>query len=405
MTAAPAAPADLLIHAPAAPTLRARATRSKVGIAAVILLVAFVALQVAAARPSDYTPLSTNNTATLGTRALAQILRDHNVDVRQVDRLADAHVRTPGATTLVIAAPSLLTTGQLTALADYPGDIVLLGASTDTLAAFDVPATEEWVVTPSTVSAACDDADALAAQEVTVAAGALAPTDATDGELCFVTAQGSAGLARVTHAGRTVSILAATNVVTNDELDLYGHAALALRLTGSHPSVVWYVADGFDPSLPTWSAPGHADAPSQIEVSPDFLPPGTGSILYALALAMAIAAVWRGRRFGALVVEPLPVVVRASEATRGRARLYRRARATGRAGAALRAAACMRMGKRLGIPRSADPITLSSAVSRATGRPSAQVHALLFGPPPATESALLDLIESLDQLESEVHHP
>ena len=50
------------------------------------------------------------------------------------------------------------------------------------------------------------------------------------------------------------------------------------------------------------------------------------------------APLWRGRRFGPLAVEPLPVVVRASEATRGRARLYRRARAYGRATAALRAA-------------------------------------------------------------------
>ena len=35
---------------------------------------------------------------------------------------------------------------------------------------------------------------------------------------------------------------------------------------------------------------------------------------------------WRGRRLGPLVVEPLPVVVKAVESTQGRGRLYRRVR-------------------------------------------------------------------------------
>ncbi len=86
----------------------------------------------------------------------------------------------------------------------------------------------------------------------------------------------------------------------------------------------WYVGDYYDSTL----LPGKGGA-SDLQINADFLPPGFGTALYALGMTALVAALWRGRRFGPLAVEPLPVVVRASEATRGRARLYRRARAYG----------------------------------------------------------------------------
>jgi len=98
-------------------------------------------------------------------------------------------------------------------------------------------------------------------------------------------------------------------------------------------------------------------------------------------------------------------VVRASEATRGRARLYRRARATGRAAASLRAAAALRMGRRIGVGRADGRDVLVSAVSRATGRTTVDIERLLYGPPPADDASLLTLISELDALESEVHRP
>ena len=45
---------------------------------------------------------------------------------------------------------------------------------------------------------------------------------------------------------------------------------------------------------------------------------------HGAVIVLALAVV-RGRRFGRLVIEDLPVVVRATETTRGRGRLYRRA--------------------------------------------------------------------------------
>ncbi|WP_062298653.1 DUF4350 domain-containing protein [Demequina maris] len=397
------ATADLVTTAKG-PGLRARARRGRLGIAAVVLLAGLVALLVIGARPGDYTPLSTENSTPTGTRAVAQILRGHGVEVRQVDRLARSAVREPDATTVVIANASLLTGGQVRSLMDYPGDLVLLGESGDALAALGIDATEEPVLLPETVEAGCADPDAQAAGTARVDVLGLA-ADGAAAEVCFTQRSGLSAFARVDDGTRTVTAIASAELLTNARLDDAGHAALAIRALGRHPDAVWYVADGFDPSLLTWAGSGGGDVPTEVEATPDFLPPGTGTALYALALAALLAAVWRARRFGALVAEPLPVVVRASEATRGRARLYRRARATGRSAASLRAAAALRMGRRIGVGRTDGRDALVTAVARASGRPETDVDRLLYGPAPADDAALLTLISELDALESEVHRP
>lgn len=392
-------------RAPQGPGLRERARRGRLGIAAAVAFALLVAVLALGARPGDYVALSTENSTPTGTRALAQILRDHGVDVRQVDRLAQAQIADPADTTVVVAGPHLLTGGQLGSLLDYPGELVLLGSSEAALEAFGIPAREEPVALPEAAEAGCADPDARAAGEVRVEGWGLEATDA-EADLCFAQRSGLAAYVRVDRGDAGVAVIASTDLVTNGSLDQLGHAALAVRAIGRHPDVVWYVADGFDPSLLTWAGSGgDAEVPSEFDATPDFLPPGTGSALYALAIAVLLAALWRARRFGALVSEPLPVVVRASEATRGRARLYRRARAAGRAGASLRAAAALRIGRRIGVSRADGRAALIEAVSRATGRDAATVERLLHGPPPADDAELMSLIAELDALESEVHRP
>ncbi|WP_169746702.1 DUF4350 domain-containing protein [Demequina silvatica] len=397
------APAPLHTAAPGT-GLRARARRGRLGIVALALLCGLVAILVIGSRPGDYVPLSTENSTPSGARAVAQILRGHGVEVRQVDALARAAVREPDATTVVVANAALLTGGQVRSLVEYPGDVVLLGESGAALVPLGIDATEEAILVPRTVTAACEDPDAVAAGTARVDLIGLV-ADGTAATLCFPQGDGVSAFARVEQGGRTVTAIASSSLVTNAQLDSAGHAALAVRSLGRHADVVWYVADGFDPSLLTWAGSGSGEVPTEVEATPDFLPPGTGSAFYAIALAVAVAALWRARRFGALVSEPLPVVVRASEATRGRARLYRRARATGRSAASLRAAAALRMGRRLGVSRTDGRDALIRAVSRAADRPEADVDRLLYGPPPHDDAALLTLISELDALESEVHRP
>jgi hypothetical protein len=125
-----------------------------------------------------------------------------------------------------------------------------------------------------------------------------------------------------------------------------------------------------------------------------------GLQLLVVVLALAL---WRGRRLGRVVVERLPVTVRAAETARGRARLYRVSRSHGHAAAALRAGAASRCAQRLGLPRSAGATDVIDAVSRASGRTTDEVADLLYGPPPTTDAGLETLVRRLDQLESEVH--
>jgi len=113
-------------------------------------------------------------------------------------------------------------------------------------------------------------------------------------------------------------------------------------------------------------------------------------------------ALWRMRRLGPLVTEPLPVVVRACETVEGHGRLYRSRRARDRAAAALRGAALGRIVTRLGLPRGVtDDATCQELASR-TGRDAVEIRAILFGAVPGDDAALVKLTADLDALEGQV---
>jgi hypothetical protein len=94
------------------------------------------------------------------------------------------------------------------------------------------------------------------------------------------------------------------------------------------------------------------------------------------------------------------VVVRASEAVEGRARLYRRAGAREHAAETLREAARARLRPLVGLPPDAAPAEVVDAVTSRVRRPG--VGALLYGPPPGDDAALVALARALDECEGEV---
>jgi hypothetical protein len=194
-----------------------------------------------------------------------------------------------------------------------------------------------------------------------------------------------------TRGGARLVLLGTGTMLTNDHLDEDGNAALGLNLLGrdgSADELRWLVpAPG--------SAAGNGSATS---ILPDWVVPALLQLLFAGLLV----ALWRGRRLGPPVVEPLPVVVRAAEAVEGRSRLYRRAQARDRAAEALRSGALARMVPRLGIDSPAGgeppPDAVVAAVAARSGRPDAAVHATLFGPPPTDDAGLVALADSLDSI-------
>ena len=134
------------------------------------------------------------------------------------------------------------------------------------------------------------------------------------------------------------------------------NAAVALRLLGQRGRLVWYV-----PDLRDVAAGDTGSSAAQ-------LPAGLVPALWLLAVAVLATMLWRGRRLGPLVVEPLPVVVKAVESTQGRGRLYAGS-ATARTPPGILRAATAPPARRPAPARATDrPRGLVGAVARTTGR-------------------------------------
>jgi len=363
---------------------------------AILGLLVLVGLLAALPEPrTSTTPLAPDNASPGGARAAAQILGRQGVDVRYVRRVADAvGLATPDSTLLVVGG-IFLDDEQLDALDATGADLVLVGYTGAAERLTDGLVAGGDGGEPGVRSAACDDPDAVAAGAVTVSGSVIATGPGV--VVCFPTDDDPDGGAYAVVGGeRRITTLTDTGPLTNEQLADEGNAALVLRMLGKHERLVWFI-----PSLDDTSTSGDDGSPR----TGDLVPPRVALVGLVLVLVVVVTALWRGRRLGRLVTEPLPVVVRAGETTRGRGRLYRRARAYGHAAAALRAGAASRCANRLGLPRSAGAAPLVDAVSRATGRDAAAVEHLLYGPPPRDDAGLARLALDLDDLESEVHRP
>jgi hypothetical protein len=198
----------------------------------------------------------------------------------------------------------------------------------------------------------------------------------------------AASLVRTSVGGRQVTVLGQPQVLTNAYLAEDGNAALSLRLLGHDPVLVWYLPD-----------PLELGAGRQPPTLRELLPRWVGWVTLQLGLAAVVALLWRSRRLGRLVTEPLPVVVRASETQEGRARLYRSSRARSRAAATLRTACVRRLAARLDVPPETTPEGVALLVAGTLGWPGDDVNDALLGPAPADDASLVRLAARLDALE------
>ena len=130
-----------------------------------------------------------------------------------------------------------------------------------------------------------------------------------------------------------------------------GRAAAATSTWPTTASPRWtstLITDSGAVTTVVWLLPG-ADAAGSGPASVwDLFPDGAYRAFWWLVAVGVLVVLWRARRLGGVVAEPLPVVVRAAEVVEGHGRLYRRAGARDRAAAALRAAGRDRLAARLG---------------------------------------------------------
>jgi hypothetical protein len=192
---------------------------------------------------------------------------------------------------------------------------------------------------------------------------------------------------------RNITYLGDRTPLTNAHLDEAGNAALALGLLTEHRRLLWL-------TLGTPEAASGATSTGLADVLPAWVAPVAAQLL----LVGVAAALWRGRRLGVPVAEPLPVVVRSAETVEGRARLYRRARARDRAVAALRGGALSRLRPVLGLGPDPGRRALVEAVADRSGVPAAEVDDLLYGPVPADDARLIAVAADLDRLVAATLH-
>lgn len=338
-----------------------------------------------------------------GSGALAALLEDQGVDVVRVttaEAARDALYEAQGTRTLLVAAELAPLSEQMADVATQqrPTHLVVLGADDATLEllapwARPAPGPIWGADGPVEVAPGCD-------WPIAQRVGPLVP----DGAWFYTTsAPGSSrcwrGMVVDLPEGSTgdpaTTLIGTGAMLTNEVLADSGNAALGMNVLGRDSTVVWW--------LPSYTDPLQVAGEDEPVSISDLVPPWVGIALAQVVAAVLVAVWWRGRRLGRVVVEPLPVVVRATETTEGRGRLYRRSGARGRAADVLRDATTSRLRALLALPRAAGLDEVVPAVAARTGRDPAAVASLLTpGADPADDASLTRLADALDILEDEV---
>jgi hypothetical protein len=339
-------------------------------VAAIVLVAA--AVLVALTRPGSSRALDPSSPSPGGSKALATALRGYGVRVHTSTDPSTARGR------IVVVDPQDYSAAQLRALAER-GELVLFGDSGSAPLALGTPAHPLGTVVGRTAPD-CTWPGAAAAGLVELPAGTATFT-APGVQSCY----GGAVL-----FGNGWTLLGSSALLRNDVVARTGVAALdvnAISADRTVRDVTWL--------LPGTSARGQQAAPTVWALFPD----GARRAFVWLAVLGVLLIAWRARRLGRVVSEPLPVLVRAAELVEGHGRLYHRAAARERAAAALRAGAIGRLTTALHLPRNVPPSELVAAVALRTGRPPAEVGALLLGAPPPDDAALIQLATALDDLQ------
>ena len=384
------APAQRVLTA--SPTTVLRRAVFWIAVAVFAVVVAVVGILFTGSLAED-DPLAATNPAPGGGKAVAEVLRQQGVAVEATSTLdaTAAAVSDPADTTLFFYDPdSLLDPDQLAEAFGLAGTVVVVDPDFDQLLALTPDVAQAGTV-DGAVDADCELTAAGKAGTITGDGSGFRYLGADPAVVtCFGSGDDVFSLVQVPTDAGVATVVGATDALSNEFVADRGNAALALNLLGSTENLVWYI--------PTVADLATDVPPTLGELSPDWVLPAVALVV----LTALAAAVWRGRRFGPLIVENLPVTVRANETMQGRARLYQKSSARLRALDSLRIGTVERLAALCGLSRLAsvdDVIASASAVARLQ---PAEVRRLLLDAVPTTDRELVALSDQLLTLERAV---
>ena len=356
------------------------------------LIVAIVGIGFAGSL-AESDPLSATNPAPAGAKAVVEVLRQQGVTVTPTDTLDDtaAAISNPADTTLFFYDPTgILDADQLAEAYDLAGTVIAIEPSFDQLLALTPDVAQAGAVSGA-VDADCDLTAATKAGTITGDGSGYRylGSDPAVAE-CFGSGDDIYSLVRVPTDTGSASIVGAADAISNEFVGTKGNAAFALNLLGSTHTLVWYTPGVGDLTTDT--------PPTLGELSPDWVLPATALVL----LTALAAAFWRGRRFGPLIVENLPVTVRANETMQGRARLYEKSAARLRALDSLRIGTVERLASLCKLSRLATVDEVIASASAVAGLQPAEVRRILLDAVPTTDRELIELSDQLLTLERTV---
>lgn len=355
-----------------------RRVRFWVGVAVLLVIGAVVFSMIKGTSTGALDPTSASRS---GSKAVATLLEKYGTPVSRTTSLSSA-AATPAGSTVVVAFPDTYSTSQLSRLAQTSARVVLVAPGRSALSAVGSDLRDSGPLRGPT-SPDCPAPGATATGTVSFPDGTVTYDSATlpAADRCY----GGA----VTF-GSKLAVLGSADLLHNRRLADEGVAALDVNLLSADRTtdrVVWLMpgSDATNTAAPTYW---------------DLFPAGAHRAFFWLLALGVLIVLWQARRFGPVVAEPLPVVVRSAEVVEGHGRLYRRAGARDRAAAALRAGALNRLATHAGLQRGAGVVEVAAAVAPTTGRRFEDVANLLGGPIPADDAGLVRLADQLDALEA-----
>lgn len=368
------------------PAVRQPAKSAVLAVSLIFLLIALTIVALLFSQQEDMRPFSPHSTLPNGAGALNTLLENEGISVTMAGTPADAARLADKHSTVLLTPQATAFEESVAKLTQSAAGIVVTGTGTD-LTTWGFPGSSTLAIIEAISAGNCANPNAAAAEEIGPINSLYVTSDDfitydDPADICFTTDAGAAWVRSSEYPN--VTLMSDPQFFSNENLDKYGNAAFALRELGSQPKLIWVIGK---------------DRPVFTQQKDTVYTDWMVRILMGLLGVAAVYACYRGRRFGPLVAEPLPVHVPVSEADTGRARLYERANDLAYFADILRANTLTRICPRIGLPPHSSPEDVVSTLSSISKIPDTELTDLLYKRRVTTKKELTELTTQLEYLE------